>query len=46
MKEFMFQIESMLICQINQKNACFVIIGIFYIRILVMDHIFVMAALI
>ena len=32
--------------QINQKNVCFVIIGIFYIKILVMDHIFVMIAII
>ena len=30
----------------NQKNVYFVIIGIFYIKILVMDHIFVMTAII
>ena len=35
----------MLTRQINQKNVCFVIIGIFYIKILVMGHIFVMTAI-
>ena len=34
------QKESMFIFQINQKNVCFDIIGIFWIKILVMDHIF------
>ena len=34
------------ISKINQKNVCFVIIGIFWIRILAMDHIFVMDAII
>ena len=29
MKELIFQMELMLICQINQKNVCSVIIGIF-----------------
>ena len=29
MKKLIFQMESMLICQINQKSACSVIIGIF-----------------
>ena len=29
MKKSIFQMESMLICQINQKSACSVIIGIF-----------------
>ena len=42
MKELIFQMESMLICQINQKNVCFVIIGIFYIKTLAMDAIFAM----
>ena len=32
--------------QINQKNVCFVIIGIFYIRTLVMDHIFMMVVIV
>ena len=45
MKELIFQMESMLICQINQKNVCFVIIDIFYMRTLVMDLIFVMVAI-
>ena len=44
MKELIFQKEPMFICQINKKNACFVIVGIFQIRILVMDHIFLMVA--
>ena len=46
MKELIFQKELTLIKQINQKNVRFVIIGIFYIRTLVMDHIFVMDAII
>ena len=37
--------ELMLISQINQKNVCSVIIGIFQIRALAMDHIFVMDAI-
>ena len=45
MTESIFQKELILIKQINQKNVCFVIIGIFYIRTLVMDHIFVMTAI-
>ena len=32
--------------QINRKNVYFVIVGIFYIKTLVMDHIFVMVAII
>ena len=35
----------MLIKQINQKNVCFVIIGVFWIRTLVMEHIFAMVAI-
>ena len=46
MKESIFQKELMLIRQINQKNVCFAIIGIFYLKILAMDHIFVMTAII
>ena len=46
MTESIFQKELMLTKQINQKNACFVIIGIFYIGTLVMDHIFVMDVII
>ena len=46
MKELIFQMELMMMCQINKKNACFVIIGIFQIRTLAMDHIFVMDAII
>ena len=46
MTESIFQTELMLTKQINQKNVCFVIIDIFYIRTLVMDHIFVMAVII
>ena len=46
MIESIFHKGLMLICQINQKIVCFVIIGIFQIRILVMDHIFVMVAMI
>ena len=30
----------------KSKNVCFVIIGIFYIKTLVMDHIFVMVVII
>ena len=45
MKKLIFQKELMLIRQINQNDVCFVIIGIFYIKILVMDHIFVMVAI-
>ena len=45
MKKLIFQMESMLICLINQKSACSVIIGIFQIRALAMDHIFVMDAI-
>ena len=39
------QMESILICLINQKSACSVIIGIFYIIALAMGHIFVMDAI-
>ena len=46
MKELIFQMELMLICEINQKNVCSVIIGIFQIKTLAMDHIFVMGAII
>ena len=46
MKELIFQKELILTRQINQKIACFVIIGIFYVRTLVMDHIFVMVVII
>ena len=35
----------MLTSQINQKNVCFIITGIFWIRTLAMDHIFVMDAI-
>ena len=45
MKKSIFQMELMLICQINQKNVCFAVIGIFEIRALAMDHIFVMDAI-
>ena len=45
MKESIFQMESMLTSQINQKNVCFVISGIFLIKNLAMDHIFVMDAI-
>ena len=41
-----FQKELMLISEINQKNVYFVIIGIFQMRTLVMDHFFVMVAII
>ena len=37
--------ESMLTSQINQKNVCFVISGIFLIKTLAMDHFFVMDAI-
>ena len=41
-----FQMESMLICQKNnQKNVCFVTTGIFQVRTLAMDHIFVVDAI-
>ena len=46
MIELIFQKELMLIKQINQNNVRFVIIGIFWIKTLVMDHIFVMAVII
>ena len=46
MKESIFQNELMLIREIDQKSVSFVIIGIFYIKILVMDHIFVMSVII
>ena len=36
MKELIFQMESMLICQMNQKNVCSVTTGIFQIRALAM----------
>ena len=36
----------MLIRQINHKNVCFVIIGIFYIKILIIEHIFVITAIV
>ena len=45
MKESIFQMESMLTSQINQKTVCFVITGIFQIKALTMDHIFVMDAI-
>ena len=45
MTESIFQQELMLIKQVNQKNVCFVITGIFYRRTLVMDHIFVMVVI-
>ena len=41
-----FQKELMLIRRINEKNAKYVIIGIFQIKALVMDHIFAMVAII
>ena len=46
MIEQIFQKGLILIKQINQKNVCFVIIGIFQIITLVMDHIFAMIAII
>ena len=45
MKKLIFQMESILICLINQKSACSAIIDIFYIKTLAMDHIFVMDAI-
>ena len=42
----MFQKELILIKHINQKNVCFVIIGIFLHKNLVMEHTFVMTAII
>ena len=42
MKQLIFQMELMLISQMNQKNVCSVITGIFKIRTLAMGHIFVM----
>ena len=45
MKEPIFQMESMLISHMNQKNVCSVTIGIFKIRALAADHIFVMDAI-
>ena len=45
MKESIFQMESMLISQMNEKSACSVIIGIFQIRALATGHIFVMDAI-
>ena len=46
MKELMFQMELKQTCQINKKNVRFVIIGIFQVKTLAMDHIFVMDAII
>ena len=46
MKKLIFQKESMLIWQINQKNVCFVVIGIFYIKTLAMYPIFAMGVII
>ena len=37
--------ESMLISQVNQKNVCSVTVGIFQIRALAMDRIFVIDAI-
>ena len=45
MKESIFQTESMLISQMNQKSARSVIIGIFQIRALATGHVFVMDAM-
>ena len=45
MIELIFQKELMLIKQIDQKNVSFVIIGIFQIKTLLMDHIFVMGVI-
>ena len=45
-KELIFQKELMLIRKIKEKNVCFVTIGIFYIKFLVMDHILLMTAII
>ena len=46
MIELIFHKELMLTKQINQKNVRFVIIGIFEIKTLVIDHIFAMVAII
>ena len=46
MIELIFQKELMLIKQMNQENVNFVIIGIFKIKTLNMDHIFVMVIMI
>ena len=46
MIELIFQKELMLIKQMNQENVNFVIIGIFKIKALNMDHIFVMVIMI
>ena len=40
MIKLIFQKKLMLIRQMSQKNVCFAIIGIFWIKTLVMDHIF------
>ena len=45
MKESIFQTESMLISQMNQKSARSVTIGIFWIKALATGHIFVMDAI-
>ena len=46
MMELIFQKELMLIKQKDQKNVCFVTIGISYIKTLVKVHILVMVAMI
>ena len=46
MTELIFHKGLMLIKQINKKNVQFVINGIFWIKTLVMDHIFAMVAII
>ena len=46
MIELIFQKELMLIKQIDQKNVCFVIIGIFFKKTLVKVHVFVIVAMI
>ena len=40
MKELIFLKELILISQINQKSVIFVIIGIFYTKVLIMNHIY------
>ena len=45
MKELIFQMESILMSQMNQKSARSVITDIFKIRTLAMGHIFVMDAI-
>ena len=45
MKESIFQMESMLINQMNQKGACSITIGIFQGRALATGHSFVMDAI-